>query len=65
MISVTSDLLLGIALGMILSLLFSAARKQTQQLMRPGCLLVYALMGIGVAVLALTGVIDFQFLSRL
>jgi multisubunit Na+/H+ antiporter MnhE subunit len=62
MIAITNDLLLGIALGVMLTLLFTAVRRQTQQLMRPGCLLVYALIAVSVVVLALTGVIDVQFL---
>ena len=61
MIAITNDLLLGIALGVMLTLLFSAARRQTQQLMQPGCLLVYALIAVSVIALALTGVIDVQF----
>lgn len=56
----TNDLLLGILIGLAITVLIQQALKLGNRLMRPGCLL---LMGIGVFIfvaLVFTGIIQFQ-----
>ena len=56
----TNDLLLGILIGLALTVLIQQALKLGNRLMRPGCLLF---IGIGVFIfvaLVFTGIIQFQ-----
>jgi len=59
----TNDLLLGILIGVALTVLIQQALKLGNRLMRPGCLLF---IGIGVFIfvaLVFTGIIQFQAFS--
>lgn len=59
----TNDLLLGILIGVAITILIQQALKLGNRLMRPGCLFF---IGIGIfifAVLAFTGIIQFQAFS--
>lgn len=59
----TNDLLLGILIGLALTVLIQQALKLSNRLMRPGCLLF---IGIGVFIfvaLVFTGIIQFQAFS--
>lgn len=59
----TNDLLLGILIGLALTVLIQQALKLGNRLMRPGCLLF---IGIGVFIfvaLVFTGIIQFQAFS--
>lgn len=59
----TNDLLLGILIGLTITVLIQQALKLGNRLMRPGCLLF---MGIGVFIfvaLVFTGIIQFQAFS--
>lgn len=56
----TNDLLLGILIGIAITVLIQQALKLGNRLMRPGCLLF---IGIGIVVfvvLVFTGIIQFQ-----
>lgn len=60
----SNDLLLGMMLGVAITVLMQQAIKMGNRLMRPGCLL-----GLGVVViifvgLVFTGVISFQMFAR-
>ena len=59
----TNDLLLGILIGVALTVLIQQALKLGNRLMRPGCLLF---IGIGIFIfvaLVFTGIIQFQAFS--
>lgn len=59
----TNDLLLGILIGVAITILIQQALKLGNRLMRPGCLFF---IGIGIfifVVLAFTGIIQFQAFS--
>jgi len=59
----TNDLLLGILIGIALTVLIQQALKLGNRLMRPGCLLF---IGIGIFIfvaLVFTGIIQFQAFS--
>jgi hypothetical protein len=59
----TNDLLLGILIGLALTVLIQQALKLGNRLLRPGCLLF---IGIGVVIfvaLVFTGIIQFQAFS--
>lgn len=59
----TNDLLLGILIGVAITVLIQQALKLGNRLMRPGCLLF---MGVGVFIfvaLVFTGIIQFQAFS--
>ncbi len=59
----TNDLLLGILIGVAITVLIQQALKLGNRLMRPGCLLF---IGIGVFIfvaLMFTGIIQFQAFS--
>jgi|GEM_PF-2716122 hypothetical protein len=59
----TNDLLLGILIGLALTVLIQQALKLGNRLMRPGCLLF---IGIGIFIfvaLVFTGIIQFQAFS--
>jgi hypothetical protein len=59
----TNDLLLGILIGVAITVLIQQALKLGNRLMRPGCLLF---IGIGVVIfvaLVFTGIIQFQAFS--
>lgn len=59
----TNDLLLGILIGLAITVLIQQALKLGNRLMRPGCLLF---IGIGVFIfvaLMFTGIIQFQAFS--
>jgi hypothetical protein len=59
----TNDLLLGLLGGVVLTLIIQQLMRVSSRVLRPGCLLVLGL-GVGLLVLlAVTGVIQVQFLS--
>ena len=59
----TNDLLLGLLAGVALTLIIQQLMKVSSSMLRPGCLLLLGL-GAGLFVLlAMTGVIQVQFLS--
>lgn len=59
----TNDLLLGILIGIAITILMQQALRLGNKLMSPGCLFI---IGIGIVIffaLVLTGVIQFQAVS--
>ena len=59
----TNDLLLGLLAGVVLTLIIQQLMKVSSRMLRPGCLLLLGL-GAGLFVLlAVTGVIQVQFLG--
>jgi hypothetical protein len=59
----TNDLLLGLLGGVVLTLIIQQLMRVSSRVLRPGCLLVLGLGAGLVVLLAVTGVIQVQFLS--
>ena len=56
----TNDLLLGVLIGLALTVLVQQALKLGNRLMRPGCLIFIGILMFIFAALVFTGVIQFQ-----
>ena len=59
----TNDLLLGILIGVALTVLIQQALKLGNRLMRPGCLLFIGIWVFIFVALVFTGIIQFQAFS--
>lgn len=59
----TNDLLLGILIGVAITVLIQQALKLGNRLMRPGCLLFIGIGGFIFVALVFTGIIQFQAFS--
>jgi hypothetical protein len=59
----TNDLLLGVLIGLALTVLVQQALKLGNRLMRPGCLIFIVILIFIFVALVFTGVIQFQAFS--
>ncbi|MEL6407421.1 MAG: hypothetical protein AAFR81_23825 [Chloroflexota bacterium] len=60
----SNDLLLGILLGIAITVLIQQTIKASNRLLRPGCLLGISIVVVIFIVLVFTGIIQFQMFTR-
>ncbi len=60
---ISNDLVLGIVVGIFLTVAFQGVSRFGQRLTSPGCLIPIGLAIAGFVVLILTGVVEFQLFS--
>ena len=60
---ISNDLVLGIVVGIFLTVAFQGVLRFGQRLTSPGCLIPIGLVVAGFVVLVMTGVVEFQLFS--